>query len=215
MSRTAPQPVALGVEDLLARARRLAERGPRTLLGITGAPGAGKSTLAAAVVEALGPDLAVLVPMDGFHLAERTLLAWGRRERKGAWDTFDVDGYLHLLRRLRAAREPVVHAPDFDRALEEPIGSAIPVHRAVPLVVTEGNYLLTTEGSWGGVAALLDECWYLELDDEVRLDRLTRRHEQHGKAPEAAAGWARGTDQRNAELVARSRDRADLVVTVA
>jgi pantothenate kinase len=152
--------------------------------------------------------------MDGFHLSNATLRAWGRRDRKGAWDTFDADGYVHLLRRLRDRTDEVVHAPDFDRDVDESIGSAIPVHRDVPLVVTEGNYLLSTEGSWPGVAALLDESWFLELDEPTRMDRLVRRHERHGMTHQQAVDWAGGTDQANAVLVARGRGRADLVVTV-
>lgn len=76
--------------DLLARARRLAESNTRSILGITGAPGAGKSTLAERLVNALGPALAVLVPMDGFHLSEEVLHSKGSRPRKGAHDTFDA-----------------------------------------------------------------------------------------------------------------------------
>ena len=197
-------------EHLVARARALAAEG-RRLLGITGAPGAGKSTFARGLVDALGPS-AVLVPMDGFHLADATLRAWGRRGRKGAWDTFDVDGYVHLLRRLRDADDEVVHAPDFDRVTDEPVGSAIPVAPEVALVVTEGNYLLSTVGGWDRVAGLLHETWYLEPDDDVRLERLVRRHEAFGKATEDAVAWARGSDEANAHLVTETRHRADLVV---
>ncbi|GAB2965068.1 nucleoside/nucleotide kinase family protein [Streptomyces pseudoechinosporeus] len=200
--------------ELVERARALADRGGRRILGITGAPGAGKSTLARQLVKALGPDTAVLVPMDGFHLSNATLCALGRRDRKGAWDTFDADGYVHLLRRLRSCVEPVVYAPDFDRDIEESIGSALPVPRGVPLVVTEGNYLLSDEGSWGQVAGLLDESWYLEIDDDLRRQRLVARHESHGKGHDEAVAWACGSDQGNAELVARGRVRADLVVAV-
>ena len=162
--------VALSVAQLVERARGLAEQGGRRLLGITGAPGAGKSTVARAVVDALGPELCALVPMDGFHLANVTLIAWGRRDRKGAWDTFDADGYVHLLRRLRDQTEEYVHAPDFYREIEESIGSARPVHRDVPLVVTEGNYLLAGEGAWPQVAGLLHETWYLDVDPITRRD---------------------------------------------
>ncbi|SDE26982.1 nucleoside/nucleotide kinase family protein [Auraticoccus monumenti] len=207
-----PPVVSAPSADLLTRARRLAGRDGRRLLGITGAPGAGKSTLAAELVDALGPETAVLVPMDGFHLAQATLVAWGREGRKGAWDTFDAEGYLHLLRRLRADEDEVVHAPRFERDLEEPIGSALPVRRGLPLVVTEGNYLLSTEGRWGSVAALLDECWFLEPDEGTRLDRLVARHRRHGRSAAEAETWARGTDQVNARLVQASRSRADLVV---
>jgi pantothenate kinase len=206
--------VMVSVAQLVERARGLAEGGGRRLLGITGAPGTGKSTIARAVVDALGPQRSALVPMDGFHLANATLIAWGRRDRKGAWDTFDADGYVHLLRRLRDQTEEYVHAPDFDRDIEESIGSARPVHRDVPLIVTEGNYLLSREGAWSDVAGLLDERWYLELPAATRHERLVLRHEQHGKTHAEAVAWTGGSDEANAMLIAATRDRADLAVTV-
>jgi pantothenate kinase len=210
-----PQEVALSLADLVERARALAVPGQRRLLGITGPPGAGKNKVAEAIVDKLGADLAVLVPMDGFHLSNHTLIAWGRRGRKGAWDTFDADGYVHLLRRLRNQEEEIVHAPDFDRDIDESIGSALPIRREVPLVVTEGNYLLCDVGGWAGVAPLLDECWYLQADDSTRLQRLTYRHQQQGMSHEEAETWARTTDQDNAVLIARTLPRADLVITMA
>jgi fructokinase len=211
----APREVMLGLADLVERARALAVPGQRHLLGITGAPGAGKTKVAQDIVDKLGPDLAVFVPMDGFHLSNHTLIASGRRGRKGAWDTFDADGYVHLLRRLRNQEEEIVHAPDFDRDIDESIGSALPIHREVPLIVTEGNYLLSDLGGWAGVAPLLDESWYLQLDDSTRLQRLTYRHQMHGMSHEEADTWARTTDQDNAAFIAQSMPRADLVIMIA
>lgn len=204
----------LTTAEALAEATRLAAGPARRILGITGAPGAGKSTLAHAVATAVGPE-AVLVPMDGFHLAQAELVRLGRADRKGAPDTFDAAGFVTLLERLRAQEggpgDETVYAPTFDRALEEPVAGAIPVG-AQRLVVVEGNYLLHDQGSWARVAPLLDECWYVEVDDEVRLDRLTARHTAFGKAPAAAHAWARGPDERNAVLVAGTRERATAVV---
>jgi pantothenate kinase len=150
--------------------------------------------------------------MDAFHLAGAELVRLGRAERKGAPDTFDAAGYVALLRRLRApVAGEVVYAPEFRRELEEPIAGAVAVAAAVPLVVTEGNYLLL-DGPWAPVRELLDETWYCEAGEAVRLARLVARHAAFGKAPEDARRWAHGSDQRNAELIAPTRERADLVV---
>jgi pantothenate kinase len=185
--------------------------GGRWLLGLTGAPGVGKTTVAANLVAALAPE-AVLVPLDGFHLAGAELHRLDRHPRKGAPDTFDAPGYLNLLRRLRDPGPDPVYAPRFDRHLEEPIAGAIPVPPDLPLVVTEGNYLLLDAGVWAAVRGLLDQVWFLERDETERLERLTARHIGYGRSPAQAAARARGTDQRNAELIAASRYRADLIV---
>jgi pantothenate kinase len=199
------------LDALIARARQLLVSPSRRILGLTGAPGSGKSRLAGELVDALGAD-AVLVPMDGFHLADAELKRLGSHDRKGALDTFDAGGYVALLRRLRETTEPVVYAPTFRRDIEEPIAGSICVPSNVPLVVTEGNYLLSPDGAWSAVRGLLDEVWYLEPDDDDRLDRLVRRHMEFGRDLEAANAWARGTDKRNADGIAATKTLADLIV---
>ncbi|MBL6277634.1 nucleoside/nucleotide kinase family protein [Micromonospora fiedleri] len=209
-----PTAQVLPVEELLARARTLADAGPRQLLGITGAPGVGKSTLAAQVVAALGPA-ARLVPMDGFHLAQAELHRLGRATRKGAVDTFDANGYVSLLRRLKRKEPTSVWAPEFRRDLEEPIAGAIEVPPEVRLVVTEGNYLLVPQWPWDEVRSLLHEAWFLDLDAELRHRRLVARHVAYGRSTEEAQAWALGSDEVNAALVTGTADRADLVVRLA
>jgi pantothenate kinase len=192
---------------LVERARTLIVLGERRLLGITGAPAAGKSTLAGALTSALAPH-AVLVPMDGFHLAATQLRRLGRLDRKGAPDTFDAAGYLALLRRLQDRTDDVVYAPEFRREIEEPIAGAIAIPRDIPLVITEGNYLL----SWKDVRELLDEVWFVDLDEPTRLARLIERHMAYGRTRAEAEQRARGSDQRNAELIMMTRGDADLIV---
>ncbi|MEU5595340.1 nucleoside/nucleotide kinase family protein [Streptomyces sp. NPDC020298] len=208
----------LTFDDLLTRARSLAESGPRALLGITGSPGAGKSTLAEHLVRALngtGEPWVAHVPMDGFHLADVELDRLGRRDRKGAPDTFDAAGYAALLGRLREERDEVVYAPGFERVLEQPVAGAVPVPPTARLVVTEGNYLLLDTAAWPRVRSRLDEVWFCELDEPERLRRLIARHEEFGKGHEEAVAWVTRSDQPNAELVAATRDRADLIVPVS
>ncbi|MDH6622411.1 pantothenate kinase [Streptomyces sp. LBL] len=207
----------LTFDDLLTRARALTRPGRRALLGIAGSPGAGKTTLAEQLVRALnspGDPWMAHVPMDGFHLADVELDRLGLRERKGAPDTFDAAGYAALLRRLRFD-EPdgeIVYAPGFERALEQPVAGAIPVPSAARLVVTEGNYLLLDTGAWRRVRAELDEVWFCEIDEQERVSRLVARHEEFGKSHEEAVAWVLRSDQPNAELIAATRERADLVV---
>jgi len=201
------------LDELVARAAALATD-RRRILGIAGPPGAGKSTLAARLVVALR-ERAVLVPMDGFHLAERELHRLGRHARKGAIDTFDADGFVALIRRLRRPGPRTVYTPEFRRELEEAVAGAVPVPADVPLLVTEGNYLLVPDEPWGELRELLDEVWYLHLDEAERLRRLTDRHIAFGRGPAEAAARARGTDQANAELISTTAGRADLVIRLA
>ncbi|WP_371741706.1 nucleoside/nucleotide kinase family protein [Herbiconiux sp. VKM Ac-2851] len=206
-----PEARPVGLDELLARCRALIASGSRSILGIVGTPGAGKSTLCAALIAALDGD-AVLVGQDGFHFANQELERLGRRDRKGAPDTFDVDGYVALLGRLARADAPVVYAPVFDRALEESIGSAVPVPAGVPLVITEGNYLLGDGHGWQRVREHLDESWFLDVAPDVRHDRLVRRRVSYGHSPGDSADWVRDVDEANARIVDGSRGNADLLV---
>lgn len=176
------------------------------ILGLTGAPGVGKSTLAAA----LGLPV---VAMDGFHFADVELLRRGLLDRKGAPDTFDAEGYAALLRRVRTAAvgQPDVVAPCFDRVLEQPLAGAVAV-RAGERVVTEGNYLLLDEPRWRAVRAEIDVVWHLHLDDVVRRERLVARHVEFGKTPDEARAWVARVDEPNAHLIDLAASRADLVV---
>jgi len=199
--------------ELIEAARALVIPGERHFLGLTGAPGSGKSTLADVLTAALG-DQAVLVGMDGFHLANTELHRVGSHPRKGAEDTFDAAGYTNLLRRLHSRTEPVVYAPRFDRGLEESIGSAVPVLPGVPLIITEGNYLLLDTPRWRPIQDLLDQCWYVEPDEQLRLDRLIARHVAFGRSPAEARERSHGTDGHNAAVVQASRNRASRIVRV-
>jgi pantothenate kinase len=199
------------LDAALANRVRALTSGGRVLLGLTGAPGAGKSTVSDWLLEELG-DEAVVVPMDGFHLHDDELARLGRSDRKGAPDTFDVGGYVALLERVRADDGSTVYAPEFVREREESVAGAIAVRPEHRLVVTEGNYLLLEQDGWSGVRRLLDEVWFLEPPEDLRLERLVARHVAHGRSHEEAVCWVARSDQANAALVATTRERADLVV---
>jgi len=184
--------------------------GRRVLLGIAGAPGAGKSTLALAL-RALVPAAAV-VPLDGFHLADVELARRGLLDRKGAPETFDAWGYAALLARLRTRPDHLVMAPGFERNLEQPLAGAVPVPTQAILVVTEGNYLLLDEPGWRSARAELDTVWHVVVDDAVRRSRLVARHAAFGKTLAAAEEWVARVDEPNAAMVTAAGSRADLVL---
>jgi len=196
-------------DGCLERARTLIAGGGRRILGIVAPPGAGKSTLAEALARAL-EGRAQVVPMDGFHLSNAALRQLGRIQRKGAADTFDASGYVHLLRRLRQqTADETIYAPAYLRSVEEGIAGSIAVHAGTPLVITEGNYLLLEEGPWSQVRGLLDEVWYLDIEDRLRESRLLARHMEFGRSQEQALAWIAATDAPNALQIARSRNQAD------
>ena len=180
----------------------------RSLVGIAGPPGAGKSTIAEALVAAL--PSATLLPMDGFHLPQARLVELGRRDRMGAPDTFDVDGFVATLAAARTFRndgQPVL-APGFDREIEEPVPGAITLSPSFRTIVVEGNYLL----HWPAVRELLDVTFFVDVDHDVRIERLVARHVRFGKSPDAARAWSLGPDERNALLIAETAGLADHVI---
>ena len=191
----------------------------RALLGLAGAPAAGKSTLARSLVDGvnarLGPDTAAHVPMDGFHLSNIQLDRLGLRNRKGAPETFDIDGYVSLLRRLRAWHGRPVYAPDFDRRLDEPVAAAIVVPASTQLVVTEGNYLADGGPGWGEVRDLLDELWFVEAPAGLRERRLLERHVQGGRTEAEARAFIAASERPNAARVEATRAACGRVVRLA
>jgi len=205
---------------LAKRVRGLRHAGSRVLIGIVGAPGSGKSTLAAALqaelVNSTPAIAAALVPMDGYHLAQRVLDEAGLAEIKGAPETFDSAGYVALLDRLRSAQPgsgEVIYAPEFRRAIEEPIAGAVPVPGDIEVVITEGNYLLASEPPWHRIVGLLTETWYLDVPEDLRLERLVSRHIAFGRTPQVALSRATtGSDGRNAAYVLATRPRADVLL---
>ncbi len=203
----------MSLDGLVEAAVGLAPEGGRAVLGIAGVPGVGKSTLAEALVEAVGrrqgAQWVAHVPMDGFHLADVQLERLGLLARKGASETFDVGGYAATLRRLRSETDRPVYAPGFERDLEQPIAGAIVVDAQARLVVTEGNYLLLPDPRWREARAALDQVWLLEADDPVRVERLIARHVQFGKESATARTWVATVDEVNASLVRAESDQPD------
>ena len=206
--------------ELENRIRTLASASPGTVvIGVAGAPGAGKTTLVESLVSRLNSTADDVeaqrfahVPMDGFHLSDRELNRLGLLERKGAPETFDAYGYAALLERLRSPRTAVVYAPGFERTLEQPLAGDIPVFPAADVILTEGNYLLLDRPAWQEVRSRCTEVWYCEPDEELRVQSLVERHIRFGKSPQEAADWVRNVDGPNARLVQESRERADVVI---
>jgi pantothenate kinase len=196
-------------DELAALVLARAGTAARVLVAIAGPPGAGKSTRAAALASRLHASR--VVPMDGFHYDDRVLEARGLRARKGAPETFDAAGFIHLIRRLKD-NEPEVAIPVFDRGMEMSRAAADVVTRADRILLVEGNYLLLNETPWDALAPLWDVTVFLDVP-EAELDRrLMRRWARHGKSPEAARAWIDGNDRPNIRRVQAGSRPAGIVV---
>ena len=207
------------VEDLLPRLADLVARvAPRrAVLGIAGPPGSGKTTLVTRLLAAVTAydglsGCVAHVPMDGFHRTNAELERLGRRDRKGAPDTFDTTAYAGVLAAVRAEPRAVVTAPSFDHGVGEPVPDSLVVPLSADLVVSEGNYLLLDDADWTAVPPLLDEVWWSALDAHVRVERLVARHVETGRELGDATEWVLRSDEANARTVDGGADLADVVL---
>lgn len=204
-------PPTITLDELGSWVRELiASTEGRVLLGLVGEPGSGKSTVSHHLASQLDCPI---VGMDGFHLAMDVVERLELVQVKGAPHTFDVGGFIALLERLnRRPPEPTIWAPRYERAIRNPIGSAVPVNADHGIVIVEGNYLLLDDEPWNRIAGLLTACLYLDVDRATRIARLIDRHIAFGKPPDVARDFVMRSDEANARLVAATRSRADLVV---
>ena len=203
------------IDEALSRIKDLAlKHSGRFIIGIVGKPGAGKSTLTSHLIENLPKDSVSLVPMDGYHLSNLQLKNLGLSDRKGAFNTFDSNGYVSLLKRINIETDQDIYYPVFHREIEESYAADGVVLANTKIVLTEGNYLLFDKAGWEKVAAELTEIWYININDDVRIDRLVKRHEFYGKDKESALNWATGTDEINAKIVESTAVKADVIINI-
>lgn len=196
---------------LTDRIRRQADNADRYLVGLTGPPGSGKSTVASR----LGHELsAPVVPQDGFHLPSDVLADRGLIGVKGAPETFDAVAFVDLVRRLDDPAD-TVSAPAFDRLIDEPVPDRITVRPNDRVVIVEGNYLLLDRDPWSHLRQQLDLVAYVDVADDIRICRLIARHVEYGKTPDEAAEFVLASDELNAALVGGGRARADVLVVEA
>ena len=203
------------IDEALSRIKDLAlKHSGRFIIGIVGKPGAGKSTLTSHLIENLPKDSVSLVPMDGYHLSNLQLKNLGLSDRKGAFNTFDSNGYVSLLKRINTETDQDIYYPVFHREIEESYAADGVVLANTKIVLTEGNYLLFDKAGWEKVAAELTEIWYININDSLRIERLVKRHEFYGKDKESALNWATGTDEINAKIVESTAARADVIINI-
>lgn len=207
-----PDTALIRLED---ECRRLLVRPGRTMLGIAGGPGVGKSTLAMRLVEALNrdaPGLAAYVPMDGFHIRQSRLEALGTAADKGMPHTFDVEAFEVFLARLKSSHE-TMSSPGYSRQIEDVVDDAYEVPAHAKLLVVEGNYLLLATSPWWRISPLLDFAVFLDVPRELVEARLLKRHGQEGLfTDERNRAHVTRVDLPNYDLVQRSKPRADLVI---
>ena len=187
----------------------LESQGPRSIIGIVGKPGAGKSTVVLEIEKKFTPNEVSIIPMDGYHLSNEALIELGRRDRKGSPDTFDAAAFISLITKVKNNPQLDHRFSIFHREIEASVEDEGIVPNSAKVIVIEGNYLFSDEHNWSGVFPLLDHTWYIEIDDEIRMQRLIARHIKYGKTPAEAEAWSRGSDEANARFIEKTSHKAE------
>ncbi|MGI6855174.1 nucleoside triphosphate hydrolase [Mesorhizobium sp. 1B3] len=199
------------IAHIAATIFKKAAKSDRFVVAIAGPPGAGKSTIAEQLAALLPENSAIVVPMDGFHYDDVVLERLGLRPRKGAPETFDLRGFMALLRRVRAG-EPDIAIPVFDRNVELSRAGAALIDADAKFILAEGNYLLLDEDPWNELAGLFDFTIFLDVPREELEKRLLQRWRDHGRSDEDGRNWVATNDMPNVDRVLARRRPADLVV---
>ncbi|OAL36987.1 hypothetical protein AYO20_03756 [Fonsecaea nubica] len=205
----------------------------RLLIAISGIPGSGKTTLAASVCAGLnkahhshqnkrfpnspsrsGPDIAFVVPLDGYHLTRKQLSEMPNAEeavfRRGAAFTFDSQSYLKLVEKVRKPISPetlTIYAPSFDHAVKDPVANDIAIPPTARIVLFEGLYTALDEPGWRDAHELMDETWFVDVDIPTATQRVAKRNFAAGISTsfEESLDRTEKSDMRNAKEVLEKR----------
>jgi pantothenate kinase len=222
--------LTLDIEKLQA-----ASASTRLLIAIAGIPGSGKTTLASSVAKGVNdlhhakfheqypnslskspshPDIASVVPLDGYHLTRKQLSEMPNAEeavfRRGAAFTFDGDKYLELVKKVRKPLAPetyTIYAPSFDHAVKDPVEDDIPIAPTTQVVIFEGLYTMLDREPWREAAKLMDELWFIDVPVDLAVARLVKRHVASGISsdPEHARIRVMESDMRNGREILEYR----------
>ncbi len=192
------------------------EHTDRYLLGITGAPGAGKSFAANKLKEDLNSvahkRYVEVLGMDGFHYSDEELKQINLYDLKGVPDSFDKKGFLNKLQELNFVKDQIITAPTFNRAKECVQEDSLMIEPRHTLIIVEGNYLLLEDDTWCDISNFLNEIWYLESDLVTIRPRLIARHSDKGKDERWVINKVNYCDIPNAKLVDSTRHLANKIL---
>ena len=205
---------SVGLDELAAIVE---QRGAvaRGMTAIAGPPGAGKSTLAAALASRLNDQKsgsAAILPMDGYHFDDMVLVPRGLKARKGAPETFDVAGFCHMLQRLKSNNETEIAVPVFDRELEIARAGARIIQSSVHHLIVEGNYLLLDIPEWRRLYPLFDTTVMIFASEELLRERLAARWQSYGLSPPEVTAKVEGNDLPNGRFVIANSADAEFFV---
>ncbi len=207
--------MTLKLETIAEDVLRRAEGRSRFIVAIAGPPGAGKSTLADALCDALlaRGETAAVLPMDGFHMDNGILEGRGLLPRKGAPETFDVRGFLDIVSAVRRGGQEVL-VPVFDRSREIAIASARAIAPETRFILAEGNYLLLDEVPWTTLSKSFDVTIFVGPSVDVLEERLRKRWQGYGLDEAAIHAKLFENDLPNGKRVIENARPADIHIDI-
>jgi uridine kinase len=178
------------------------------VFGVAGGTASGKTTVARAILDAVGASQVAYLPHDAYY-ADRSDLSFEERSRLNYDHPNSLESKLLVKHIKRLLRGKPVHVPVYDFTEHRRTAETVLVEPA-PIILVDGILIFTKRK----LRELMDIKVYVDTDPDVRfIRRLERDVQERGRTPESVVQqYLETVRPMHLKFVEPSRRHADVII---